>query len=239
MDALLSVEGISVHYGGVQALANVSFSVAPGEIAALIGANGAGKSTVLRAVSGIVRPQQGRILYDGEEIAGLPPHRIVRTGIVHVPEGRGIFGNLSVKENLEMGAYTRRRREGDASSFERVFALFPRLADRLRQPAGTLSGGEQQMLAIGRALMASPRLILLDEPSMGLSPLLVEEIFRLILDINAAGTTVLLVEQNAWQALHVAGRACVLEAGRVVLAGEAAALRDDPKVRVAYLGDVA
>jgi branched-chain amino acid transport system ATP-binding protein len=234
---LLTVQKIDVYYGAVQALRGVSFTVGKGEIVSLIGANGAGKSTTLRALSGIVRPSSGSIVHDGRSIAGLPPHRIVRQGIAHVPEGRGVFANMTVRENLEMGAYARGSRQEAEESFGRVFALFPRLSERASQLAGTLSGGEQQMLAIGRALVQRPGLLLLDEPSMGLSPLLVDEIFRLILRINEAGTTILLVEQNASMALSVADRAYVLETGGVALSGKADELRENPKVREAYLGE--
>jgi branched-chain amino acid transport system ATP-binding protein len=236
---LLTVDGINVFYGGVQALRGVSFTVGKGEIVSLIGANGAGKSTTLRAISGVVRPASGTIVHDGKPIAGLAPHRIVRLGIAHVPEGRGVFANMTVRENLEMGAYTRSSRTEVEESFGRVFALFPRLSERASQMAGTLSGGEQQMLAIGRALVQRPELLLLDEPSMGLSPLLVEEIFRMIAQINRAGTTILLVEQNASMALSVAGRAYVIETGEIVLSGNASELRENPKVREAYLGEEA
>jgi branched-chain amino acid transport system ATP-binding protein len=220
----------------VQALREISFTVAKGEIVSLIGANGAGKSTTLRALSGVVRPSGGRIEHEGKSIAGLPSHRIARLGIAHVPEGRGVFANMSVRENLEMGAYTRSSRKEVEESFERVFGLFPRLAERVSQLAGTLSGGEQQMLAIGRGLVQRPDLLLLDEPSMGLSPVLVSEIFRMIEEINKAGTTILLVEQNASMALALADRAYVLEAGEIVLEGNATDLQEDPKVRAAYLG---
>jgi branched-chain amino acid transport system ATP-binding protein len=223
----------------VQALRDVSFTVGKGEIVSLIGANGAGKSTTLRAISGVVRPASGTIVHDGRPIAGLPPHRIVRLGIAHVPEGRGVFANMTVRENLEMGAYTRASRPEVEESFGRVFDLFPRLSERAYQMAGTLSGGEQQMLAIGRAMVQRPDLLLLDEPSMGLSPVLVEEIFRMIGEINRAGATILLVEQNASMALSVAGRAYVLETGEIVLSGEAPELRENPKVREAYLGEEA
>lgn len=236
---LLTVEHLTVYYGAVRALREVSFTVAKGEIVSLVGANGAGKSTTLRALSGVVRPSTGNIAYDGKSVAGLPSHRIARLGIAHVPEGRGVFANMTVRENLEMGAYTRSSRKEVRESFERVFGLFPRLAERREQLAETLSGGEQQMLAIGRGLVQHPGLLLLDEPSMGLSPLLVSEIFRMIVEINKAGTTILLVEQNASMALAVANRAYVLETGEIVLEGKASELREDPKVRAAYLGDVA
>ena len=235
---LLTVDHLSVFYGAVQALRDVSFHVEKGEIVTLIGSNGAGKSTTLRALSGVVRTEGGSIEHDGRSIAGLPSHRIARMGIAHVPEGRGIFDNMSVRENLEMGAYTRSSRKEVEESFGRVFALFPRLAERAAQIAGTLSGGEQQMLAIGRGLVQRPDLLLLDEPSMGLSPLLVGEIFRMIVEINKAGTTILLVEQNASMALAVADRAYVLETGEITLEGKASDLQEDPKVRAAYLGDV-
>jgi branched-chain amino acid transport system ATP-binding protein len=233
---LLTVHNLSVYYGGIQALRAVSFTVAKGEIVSLIGANGAGKSTTLRALSGVVRSESGSIVHDGKSIGGLPSHRIARLGIAHVPEGRGVFGNMSVMENLEMGAYTRSSRAEIEESFERVFALFPRLAERAAQLAGTLSGGEQQMLAIGRGLVQRPDLLLLDEPSMGLAPVLVSEIFRMIEEINKAGTTILLVEQNASMALAIADRAYVLEAGEILLEGNASDLREDPMVRAAYLG---
>ena len=235
---LLTVDEISVSYGGVRALRKVSFAVGEGEIVTLIGANGAGKSTALRAISGVVRPDAGRIVHDGKSIFGVPPHRIARQGIAHVPEGRGVFANMSVRENLEMGAYTRSSRKEIRESYERVFRLFPRLAERVNQIAGTLSGGEQQMLAIGRGLVMRPDLLLLDEPSMGLSPRLVGEIFRMIEEINKGGTTILLVEQNASMALAVADRAYVLETGKIVFEGKASDLQEDPKVRAVYLGDV-
>ncbi|HEX8042285.1 ABC transporter ATP-binding protein [Candidatus Deferrimicrobium sp.] len=235
---LLTVDHISVYYGGIRALREVSFTVGKGEIVTLIGANGAGKSTTLRAISGVVHPAAGRIVHGGKPIVGLPPHQIVRQGIAHVPEGRGVFANMSVRENLEMGAYTRSSRKEVEESFERVFGLFPRLAERMDQFAGTLSGGEQQMLAIGRGLIQRPDLLLLDEPSMGLSPLLVGEIFKMIAEIKKAGMTILLVEQNATMALAVADRAYVIETGEIALEGKASDLREDPKVRAAYLGDV-
>jgi len=236
---LLTVDHLNVFYGPIHALRGVSFTVGKGEIVSLIGANGAGKSTTLRALSGVVRPASGSIVHEGMPIGGLPPHRIARLGIAHVPEGRGVFANMSVRENLEMGAYTRSSRKYAEESFGKVFRLFPRLSERASQLAGTLSGGEQQMLAIGRALMQRPDLLLLDEPSMGLSPLLVQEIFRFIAEINRTGTTILLVEQNAYMALSVADRAYVLEAGEITLSGKASDLREDPKVRAAYLGEAA
>jgi branched-chain amino acid transport system ATP-binding protein len=232
---LLEIAGLNVYYGAIHALQGVSLSVEPGEIVTLIGANGAGKSTTLRTISGLLRPREGSILFEGEELTRLPPERIVRRGICQVPEGRRVFANLTVRENLEMGAYTRRDPEvkGD---IERVLETFPRLRERITQPAGTLSGGEQQMLAIGRALMGRPRLLLLDEPSLGLAPFMVQEIFRIIQEINQQGTTLLLVEQNAHKALSVAARGYVLETGRVVLSDSGAALLQNPEVRKAYLG---
>lgn len=232
---LLDVDGLEAGYGAITALRGVGLEVREGEIVTLIGSNGAGKSTLLRVISGLLQPRSGRILFAGEEIGGARPDRIVRLGVCHVPEGRRIFANLTVRENLQMGAYVRR---GDtARSLERVLTLFPRLQERLRQPGGTLSGGEQQMLAIGRALMAQPRLLLLDEPSLGLAPRLVQQIFDIVRAINAEGTTVVLVEQNAQQALRVASRAYVLETGSLALAGPAADLAADPRVRRAYLGE--
>lgn len=236
---MLSVNGIDVFYGNIHALRGVSLAVGEGEVVALVGANGAGKSTVLRAITRVRPPRSGSIAFRGRALGGLPPHRIARMGIALVPEGRGIFGNLTVLENLEMGGYARRSVKEMEEAIGRVFVLFPRLRERARQSAGTLSGGEQQMLALGRALVAEPALLLLDEPSMGLAPLLVREIFRVIAEINRAGTTILLVEQNAHMALSVAHRAYVLEGGAVALAGSAAELRRDPKVRAAYLGDAA
>ncbi len=234
---MLNIDNINVFYGNIQALRDVSFTVSRGEIVSLIGANGAGKSTVLKTVAGILVPRSGRMSFDGRDIAGVPRHRIVRRGICLVPEGRGIFANMSVRENLEMGGYSRRSAREVEESIRRTFDLFPRLGERSGQPAGTLSGGEQQMLAIGRALASRPELLLLDEPSMGLSPLLVREIFRLVADINRGGTTILLVEQNAHMALSIAHRAYVLETGAVTLSGSAPSLRDDPGIRAAYLGD--
>ena len=235
---MLSVESIDLLYGNIQALRGVSFEVRTGEIVSLIGANGAGKSTTLKAISGVLAPRSGSILFEGKRLDGISRHRVVRMGISLVPEGRGIFAEMTVRENLEMGGYTRRSSAEVEEGIERVFALFPRLRERVRQPAGTLSGGEQQMLAIGRALVAQPRLMLLDEPSMGLAPLLVREIFRLIGEINRRGTTILLVEQNAYMALSIAHRAYVLENGEITLSGEAADLRKNPRVRAAYLGDL-
>jgi len=234
--ALLTIENLSVHYGAIQALHGVSIAVEPGEIVTLIGANGAGKSTTLRAVSGLVKPSGGTITFDGKSLAGLAPHKILRLGLAQVPEGRGIFPNLTVDENLDLGAFARADRKNVAGDRERVFSLFPRLKERLDQRAGTLSGGEQQMLAIGRALLARPRLLLLDEPSLGLAPQLVQTIFKIIREINASGTTIFLVEQNAHMALRVAHRAYVLEVGSVVMQGDAKQLAASDEVKKAYLG---
>jgi branched-chain amino acid transport system ATP-binding protein len=243
-DTLLAVRGLGVAYGGIRAVRDVSFDVRRGEVVTLIGGNGAGKSSILRAISGLV-PRAGTVTYEGRDLARLPAHAIVGLGVAHVPEGRGIFGNLTVAENLRLATWQRRfgadRKQGKAGAeiaadLDRVFSIFPRLKERLRQPGGTLSGGEQQMLAVGRALMCRPRLLLLDEPSMGLAPLLVREIFRVLGEINAAGTTILLVEQNANMALRAAHRAHVLEIGAIVRSGTGAELLGDPAVRAAYLG---
>jgi len=237
MSALLEVENLSVHYGAIRALKGISFRVAAGEVVALIGANGAGKSTALRTLSGLMRPSGGSIRLAGREIGGLPAHEIVRAGIAHVPEGRGIFTNLTVRENLELAGFVRRRdRAALGKARERVFRLFPRLKERLNQPGATLSGGEQQMLAFGRALMTGGRLLLMDEPSMGLAPVLVENIFEIIREVKAEGATILLVEQNAYQALGVADRAYVLETGQIALEGPAEELRNSAEVKRAYLG---
>ncbi len=233
---LLEVNDLNVYYGAIHALQGVSFAVNEGEIVSLIGANGAGKSTTLRTVSGILRPRKGHIKFKGQDITMTPAEQIVRLGISQVPEGRRIFAPLTVQENLEMGAYTRQDPGEIQKSMERVFASFPRLKERISQLGGTLSGGEQQMLATARGLMSRPTLLLLDEPSMGLSPILVEEIFRIVKEINSQGTSILLVEQNALMALSIAHRAYVLETGRIVLEGEAEKLREDPKVKAAYLG---
>ena len=233
---LLTVNELEAYYGRVCALHSVSLEVAEGSVAALLGANGAGKTTTLRVISGLLRPTRGSVEFDGKRIDGFGPDRLVRAGIVQVPEGRQIFADLTVRENLLLGGYARRDGSSARRESQRVFDYFPRLGERLRQLAGTLSGGEQQMLAIGRALMARPRLLLLDEPSLGLAPLLVKEIFRVIGDIRAAGTTVLLVEQNAHMALSVADHAYVLETGRVILADRSAALRQREEVQRAYLG---
>jgi branched-chain amino acid transport system ATP-binding protein len=234
-NSLLRVDGIQVRYGAIVALKGISFEVGEGEIVALLGANGAGKTTTQKTVSGMLRPAAGSITYDGERIDGIPAHDLIRLGICHVPEGRHVFPRMTVAENLEMGAY--RFRTVDTADFERVLDLFPRLRERLKQQAGTLSGGEQQMLAIGRALMGKPRLLLLDEPSMGLAPLIVAQIFDIIREINHAGVTVLLVEQNAAQALSLANRGYVLETGEIVLSGTGRELLADDRVRAAYLGE--
>jgi branched-chain amino acid transport system ATP-binding protein len=235
--ALLEVNDIHTYYGAIHALKGLTVAVEKGEIVTLIGANGAGKSTTLNTICGILQPRSGTVTFDGEPLTGVPPHEIVMRGISQSPEGRRVFGRLNTTENLEMGAYARTDKEGIRRDMERVFTLFPRLKERARQVAGTLSGGEQQMLAIGRALMANPRLLLLDEPSMGLAPVLVEAIFDTIIEINGQGTTVLLVEQNALMALSVASRGYVLETGNIVLQDSAAALRENEMVRKAYLGE--
>ena len=233
---LLAVEEVHVSYGNVRALLGISLEVREGEIVTLIGANGAGKSTLLRAISGLVPLWNGRILYDGRDLRGVPAHRIVEMGVAHVPEGRGIFANLSVYENLRLATWSRKDKRALAGDYQRVFTLFPRLEERRSQLAGTLSGGEQQMLAVARALMTRGRLMLLDEPSMGLAPVLVREIMNTLREINTGGTTILLVEQNARQALKVAHRGYVLETGLLALAGSAGDLMDNPKVKAAYLG---
>lgn len=233
---MLVIDDVVTHYGPVEALKGISLEVQPGEIVTLIGANGAGKTTTLRTLSGLIRPTRGSIKYEGRELTAVPPERIVAMGIAHVPEGRRVFPMMSVTENLELGAFTRNDAAQVREDMERVFTLFPRLAERRTQLAGTMSGGEQQMLAIGRALMARPKLLLLDEPSMGLAPLIVENIFRIIQDINSQGTTVLLVEQNANLALSIADKGYVMETGRIVLSDTAAALLENEDVRRAYLG---
>ncbi|MBE6097498.1 ABC transporter ATP-binding protein [Schwartzia succinivorans] len=233
---MLDIKDINVYYGAIHAIKGISLTVNEGEIVTLIGANGAGKSTTLRTVSGLLTPKEGEIKFLGETISGLPAQDIVRAGISQVPEGRRIFANMTVMENLELGAYIRTDKEGIEKDYQMVFERFPRLAERKEQQAGTLSGGEQQMLAMGRALMSRPKLLLLDEPSMGLAPLLIREIFNIIVDINKAGTTVLLVEQNANMALSIANRAYVLETGRITLSGDAKELAASEDVRKAYLG---
>ncbi|HBV97618.1 MAG: amino acid ABC transporter ATPase [Peptococcaceae bacterium BICA1-7] len=234
---MLEIKDLNVFYGSIHALQGVSFNVNEGEIVTLIGANGAGKSTTLRSVSGIVKAKSGEITFCGKKINSVPAHKIVRMGLSHVPEGRQIFPNLTVMENLMMGAYTRKDKNEIKSSLEEVMERFPRLGERSKQMAGTLSGGEQQMVAIGRGLMSKPSLLILDEPSMGLSPVLVDEIFSIIKKINQQGVTVLLVEQNAFMALQVANRAYVLETGRIIFSGKASDIQADPRVRQAYLGE--
>lgn len=232
---MLEIENLAAGYGGASVLRDVSVHVAAGEIVAVLGANGVGKTTLNQTLSGLVRTSAGRITFAGERIDGLSAPEIVARGLIHVPEGRKIFPDLSVRENLDLGAY-RRGKEHRARNIERIFAIFPRLKERERQSAGTLSGGEQQMLATGRGLMSKPTLLLLDEPSMGLSPLLVEEIFRIIQEINAQGTSILLVEQNALMALSISHRAYVLETGRIVLSGTGKEVLENPQVKAAYLG---
>jgi branched-chain amino acid transport system ATP-binding protein len=233
---LLEVRDLTVTYGAIRAVDGISFSVEQGQIVTIIGANGAGKSTIMNAISGLIRPSAGSIVLDGEEIGSLRPHEIVKKGIVQVPEGRGVFGTLTVMENLQVAATTRTDRQALKSDFDHVFDLFPRLRERLGQRAGTLSGGEQQMLAVARGLITRGRIMLLDEPSMGLAPALVEDIFAVIERINREGTTILLVEQNAFKAMSVAHQAHVLETGRIVLSGHAGELRNNERVREAYLG---
>jgi branched-chain amino acid transport system ATP-binding protein len=233
---LLELRGLDVRYGGIRAVKGIDLEVDAGELVCLIGANGAGKSSTLRAICGMTRAHAGSVRYAGSELSGLPVHELPRRGLVMVPEGRGIFPQLTVQENLSMGAFSRRDTE-IAGDLERQFETFPRLKERRSQTAGTLSGGEQQMLAIGRALMARPKLLLLDEPSMGLAPLLVAKIFDIVREISAQGVTILLVEQNARLALEIAARGYVMESGRVTLAAPARQLLDDPKVREAYLGE--
>lgn len=232
---MLTVQGINVYYGAIHALKDLSITVKQGEIVTLIGANGAGKSTLLKTLSGLLKPKTGSIAFLDKSIVNQSVQAIVKEGLIHCPEGRRVFANMSVEENLELGAYLQ---DGSslAADFEHVYRTFPRLLERKKQQAGTLSGGEQQMLAMGRALMGHPKLLLLDEPSMGLAPLLVQDIFRIIKEVNDAGTTVLLVEQNAHQALKIADRAYVLETGRVVLEGDAKALADSDEIKMAYLG---
>lgn len=233
---MLKIDDINVYYGNIHALKGVSLDIHEGEIVTLIGANGAGKSTLLKTVSGLLKPKQGDIIFGGKSIVGKAAQTIVKQGISHVPEGRRVFANLTVEENLELGAFLRKDKEGIKKDLESVFERFPRLLERRKQLSGTLSGGEQQMLAMGRALMARPRLLLLDEPSMGLAPLLVKTIFKIIEDINKSGTTILLVEQNAHMALSIASRAYVIETGRVVISGTADELNASEQVKQAYLG---
>jgi branched-chain amino acid transport system ATP-binding protein len=234
---VLAVRDLVVHYGVIRALSGISLEVGEGQVVALIGANGAGKSTTLRAVSGMVRPTSGAVVLGGEDVTGTPSHALVSRGLAHAPEGRGVFLNLTVRENLDLGAYLRRDRAGIERDRERAYALFPILGERRAQVAGTLSGGEQQMLAVARAMMSRPRLLLLDEPSLGLAPQVVERIFEVLREINAAGVSLLLVEQNAHKALQIAHRAYVLETGAVVMQGTGRELLASPEVRKAYLGE--
>jgi branched-chain amino acid transport system ATP-binding protein len=234
---MLEIMNLQVYYGVIQAIKNASFVVNEGEVIALIGANGAGKTTILHTITGLISAKSGEVLFEGTKLQKIPAHRIVSLGIAHVPEGRRVFAQLTVYDNLLMGAYTRKNSSEIAASLENVYKRFPRLKERRKQLAGTLSGGEQQMLAMGRALMSHPRIILMDEPSMGLSPILVEEIFDIITSISKSGTTVLLVEQNARKALSIANRAYVLETGRIVLEGDAKTLMNDESVKKAYLGE--
>ncbi|MBX3377289.1 MAG: ABC transporter ATP-binding protein [Phycisphaeraceae bacterium] len=233
---MLEVKGLNVHYGAIHALHGIDIAVEQGQIVTLIGCNGAGKSTTLRTISGLIRPSAGQILFEGKPISGMPAHQIVRLGLAQSPEGRGIFANLTVAENLDMGAFARSDKAQIAKDREHALTLFPRVRERLKQNAGTLSGGEQQMLAMARALMARPRLLLLDEPSLGLAPQIVQTIFKIIREINRDGTTILLVEQNAHMALEVAHHAYVLEVGRIVMADDAKKLAASDEVRKAYLG---
>ncbi|SHJ18271.1 ABC transporter ATP-binding protein [Parasporobacterium paucivorans] len=235
--AMLEIRDLEVYYGVIQAIKGISFEVNEGEVIALIGANGAGKTTILHTVSRLINSKSGNIIFEGRDITKIPPHQLVEMGMAHVPEGRRVFAYLSVLENLLLGAYTRKDRDEIEESLQNVFKRFPRLEERKKQHAGTLSGGEQQMLAMGRALMSRPKIILMDEPSMGLSPILVSEIFSIIKEISASGTTVLLVEQNAKKALEIADRAYVLETGKIVLDGPANELAENEAVRKAYLGE--
>ena len=235
--AMLEIKDIEVYYGMIQAIKGISFEVNEGEVIALIGANGAGKTTILHTITGLLSPKKGSVVFEGKDITKVPAHKIVSLGMAHVPEGRRVFAELSVYENLKMGAYTRKDKEETAKTLEMVYKRFPRLEERKNQLAGTLSGGEQQMLAMGRALMSHPRLIVMDEPSMGLSPIYVNEIFDIIKSINEGGTTVLLVEQNAKKALSIAHKAYVLETGKIVLSGDAKELMNDDSVKKAYLSE--
>ena len=233
---MLKVTDLTVHYGAIQALRGISFDVNQGEIITLIGSNGAGKTTTLHSVSNIIKKTSGKVEFENVDITNVSPDAIVKTGLIQVPEGRRVFANMSVKENLEMGAYTRKDKAGIKADMEMVYGLFPRLKERIKQLSGTLSGGEQQMLAMGRALMSKQKLLLLDEPSMGLAPILVDEIFSIIQEINKTGTTILLVEQNAYKALSIADRAYILETGTVIKSGKASDLINDEAVKSAYLG---
>lgn len=235
--AMLTLEDVSVNYGAIEALTGISMHVEAGEVVTLIGANGAGKTTTLRTITGLLQPRNGKITFEGEDISGRPTHKLVAKGISMSPEGRGVFANLSVTENLRMGAYLKKDKRAIAAEMERAFQMFPRLKERESQKAGTLSGGEQQMLAIGRALMSQPRLLLLDEPSLGLAPLVVHTIFEAIDEIKSKGTTILLVEQNAHAALKHSDRAYVLETGRIVMEGPSQELAADPRIKEAYLGE--
>lgn len=235
--AMLEIKDLSVYYGVIQALKGISFEVNEGEVIALIGANGAGKTTTLHTISGLIAPKSGSVIFEGQDITKTPAHKIVSMGMAHVPEGRRVFASLSVLQNLRLGAYTRNNKDEIEESLQKVYKRFPRLEERKNQPAGTLSGGEQQMLAMGRALMSNPRIILMDEPSMGLSPILVNEIFDIIKEVSSGGTTVLLVEQNAKKALSIADRGYVLETGRIVLEGKAQELLNNKSVQSAYLGE--
>lgn len=233
---ILEVKDLVVNYGAIRALKGISFNVESGEIISLIGSNGAGKTTTLHSISNLIKKNSGKVIFDGVDVTDLPPDQIVKRGLIHVPEGRRIFANLSVKDNLEMGAFTRNDRSKIKEDMEHVFDLFPRMKERLKQLAGTLSGGEQQMLAMGRGLMANPKLLLLDEPSMGLAPILVDEIFEIIKKINDEGTTILLVEQNAFKAMSIANRVYILETGSVQASGLSQDMINDPSVKKAYLG---
>ena len=235
--AMLEVKDIEVYYGMIQAIKGISFEVNEGEVIALIGANGAGKTTTLHTITGLLSPKKGSVIFEGQDITKLPAHKIVSLGMAHVPEGRRVFAELSVYQNLKMGAYTRKDKAEIEETLQMVYKRFPRLEERKNQLAGTLSGGEQQMLAMGRALMSHPKIIVMDEPSMGLSPILVNEIFDIIKEVSASGTTVLLVEQNAKKALSIADRAYVLETGRIVLEGDAKELLNDDSIKKAYLGE--
>ena len=235
--AMLEVKNLEVYYGVIQAIKGISFEVNEGEVIALIGANGAGKTTTLQTITGMLQPKAGEIIFEGKDISKIPGHKIVSMGMAHVPEGRRVFAELSVYENLKLGAYTRKDKKEIEETLARVYKSFPRLEERKNQLAGTLSGGEQQMLAMGRALMSKPKIILMDEPSMGLSPILVEEIFHIIREISASGTTVLLVEQNAKKALAIADRAYVLETGNIVLSGDAKEMMNNDSIKTAYLGE--
>lgn len=234
--AMLEVKDLEVYYGMIQAIKGISFEVNKGEVIALIGANGAGKTTTLHTITGLLSPKKGSVMFEGKDITKIPAHKIVSMGMAHVPEGRRVFADLSVYENLKLGAYTRKDKENLNKDLESIYERFPRLAERKNQSAGTLSGGEQQMLAMGRALMSKPSIILMDEPSMGLSPILVNEIFDIIESISKSGTTVLLVEQNAKKALSIADRAYVLETGKIVTSGKASELLEDDSIKKAYLG---